>query len=221
MFTGLIEEVGSITAIQQGHDKYTFKIKGNKVLEGTKIGDSISTNGICLTVVKLEAGFFYADVMPETLKRSTLSTSKVNTIVNLERALQIGDRLGGHLVSGHIDGTGTVTNITQDKNAIWVTIEAGAEVLRYIIEKGSVALDGISLTVAAVSMSDFKVSIIPHTAAQTTLKERQVGDSINIECDLFGKYIHRFQLFKELDVVEEQRNKAPIDMDFLRKNGFA
>lgn len=221
MFTGLIEEIGHVAKIQNGARSTRIAINANLVTEELKLGDSISTNGVCLTVVEFSKSHFTADVMPETIKRSNLKSLKLGSAVNLERAVRPFDRLGGHIVSGHIDGVGVMSEIKKDDNAIWFKIEAPKEIMRYIIEKGSVALDGISLTVAWTSLEAFKVSIIPHTLSKTTLQSRKVGDLINIECDAFGKYVERFAIFdsnhKEDNRAEE---KSKVDMEFLKINGF-
>lgn len=219
MFTGLVEELGTILSVSKGSKSSVLIVKARKVLEDVKIGDSISTNGVCLTVTDFTKDSFMVDVMPETIQRSNLKDLKSGSIVNLERALRVGDRLGGHMVSGHIDGLGTVISIERDDNAVWYTIEASPGILKYIIEKGSVALDGISLTVAKCDMRQFKVSIIPHTHSVTTLAQRKVGDQINIECDAFGKYVERIATFGNTDS-SIQNGSSEIDLDFLRKNGF-
>ena len=219
MFTGLVEELGTILSVSSGSKSSVLIVKANKVLEDVKIGDSISTNGVCLTVTHFTKDSFTVDVMPETIQRSNLKYVKSGSIVNLERALRVGDRLGGHMVSGHIDGLGTVKSIKRDDNAIWYTIEAAPCILKYIIEKGSVALDGISLTVAMCDMGQFKVSIIPHTHSVTTLAQRKIGDQINVECDAFGKYVERISAFGNIDN-RMQNDTSKIDMDFLRNNGF-
>lgn len=214
MFTGLIEELGTIAAIQNGAKSSILTIKAHEVLKDVKLGDSIATNGVCLTVTSFSSTSFSVDVMPETLRRSNLGQLKVGSIVNLERALRLGDRLGGHMVSGHIDGIGTITHLEKDDNAIWYTLSAAPSILKYIIEKGSVALDGISLTVAAVDQHTFRVSIIPHTLAMTSLKSKHVGDAINIECDAFGKYVERITQFNE------PAKKQTLDLAFLKEHGF-
>lgn len=219
MFTGLIEELGSIQSVSKGSKSSILTIKADKVLEDVKIGDSISTNGVCLTVTHFTKDTFTVDVMPETVERSNLKFVKTGSIVNLERALRVGDRLGGHMVSGHIDGLGTVVTIEKDDNAVWYTISAAPSILKYIIEKGSVALDGISLTVAAADFNQFKVSIIPHTHAVTTLAQRKVGDLINVECDAFGKYVERISAFGSINV-SQPSSQSKIDIDFLKNNGF-
>lgn len=218
MFTGLVEEIGTILSISKGLKASTLTIGANVVLADVKIGDSISTNGVCLTVTQFNKNGFTVDVMPETMNRSNLASAKPGMKVNLERALRMGDRLGGHMVSGHIDGTGNILAIEKDENATWYTLSAPASILKYIIEKGSVALDGISLTVAAATYETFKVSIIPHTRSMTTLDARAVGDQINIECDAFGKYVERITAFNQASQEKAQHSK--LDRAFLEQNGF-
>ncbi|NDL66618.1 riboflavin synthase [Anaerotalea alkaliphila] len=216
MFTGLIEEIGTVASLDVGSSHAKIAVKARKVLEGTRIGDSISTNGVCLTVVHMESGLFVVDVMPETMRRSNLGGLGAGSPVNLERALRLGDRLGGHLVSGHIDGVGKVLSRKDEGNAIWVEIGADPSIMRYVIEKGSVALDGTSLTVADTGMESFRVSIIPLTQQHTTLTSKALGAPVNVECDMFGKYLDRFMLFEE-----KAEKKNPIDLQFLKDNGFA
>ena len=191
MFTGLIEETGKVSSLRRGGNSSFIRIQAEKVLEGTVTGDSIAVNGVCLTVTEMGSGWFQADVMNETLARSSLGSLKPGDPVNLERAMAAGGRFGGHIVSGHIDGTGTVTDIKNDGIAVWYTITADPQILRYIVENGSVALDGISLTVAKVTAESFSVSVIPHTAEVTTLSKRKTGDKINIENDIIGKYVEK------------------------------
>lgn len=166
-------------------------IHAKKVLEGTIIGDSIAVNGICLTVTSLQPDGFTADIMAETVKRSSLSRSAMGDRVNLERAMAADGRFGGHIVSGHIDGTGTIRSYRKEENAVWVEIDTPPDILRLIVEKGSITIDGISLTVAAVTESSFLVSIIPHTGEETTLLKRSPGDLVNLENDVVGKYVER------------------------------
>lgn len=216
MFTGIVEEIGEIKHIKKGSKSSVLTIKASKVLDDTAIGDSIMTNGVCLTVTDMKAGEFKADVMSETLERSALGELSQGSRLNLERALNLQTRLGGHMVSGHIDGTGIIKSFRKDDNAVWVTVEAGEKLLRYIIEKGSIAIDGISLTVAAVSDTDFQVSIIPHTADETTLLSHNVGDQVNLEVDLIGKYVEKL-----LGLSTETDNKEKITQAYLKNNGFA
>lgn len=216
MFTGLVEEIGTIDTVTRGVTSAKIKIKAEKVLEGVKLGDSISTNGVCLTVTQFTKDSFVVDVMAETMRRSSLDGLKKGDKVNLERALSVGDRLGGHLVSGHIDGTGVINKFEDEDNATWVSIEAPSNILKYIVMKGSIAIDGVSLTVAYVDNEIFKVSIIPHTKDETTLLKKKVGDIVNLECDMIGKYVAKFLGVSE----EEEKPKKSIDMNFLKENGF-
>jgi riboflavin synthase len=210
MFTGIIEEKGIIKSIRAGGRSSRIIISATKILEDLKIGDSINTDGVCLTVTEFSSSTFTVDVMPETMLRSTFRKLKPGSKVNLERALRLSDRLGGHIVSGHIDGTGILDRIRKDENAVWLSIVAEEPVLRYIVEKGSVAIDGISLTVAKVDRHAFEVSVIPHTQAETTILTKKTGDAVNIECDSFGKYIEKLGSF----------GKGKIDIEFLTQNGF-
>lgn len=191
MFTGIVEEVGTVDQISRGANSAVLRIRASKVIEDAQIGDSIAVNGICLTVTSLWGQGFTADVMHETLNRSSLSGLTRGGHVNLERAMAAGGRFGGHIVSGHVDGTGTVKTIKRDDNAIWYIISAKPEIMRYIVEKGSITIDGISLTVAKVSSTDFAISAIPHTVAQTVLKDRKEGDLVNLENDIIGKYVEK------------------------------
>ena len=216
MFTGIIEEVGEVKSLKIGSESSKLTIKAHKVLEKTLIGDSIATNGVCLTVTNINGNTFEADVMEETFRRSNLGNLKVGSKVNLERALTLEKRLGGHIVSGHIDGCGRVLSLIKEKNAVWVTIGADKKILKYIIEKGSIAIDGISLTVAYVDEEVFKVSIIPHTGEETTLLTKTVGESVNLECDMIGKYVEKLLGFNN----KEEKKESSITEEFLRKNGF-
>lgn len=191
MFTGIIEEVGHVKSLHRGAKSFTLEVEAEKVLEGTLVGDSIATNGVCLTVTSLTGNGFTADVMPETVSRTALGELVSGSPVNLERALSLQTRLGGHIVSGHIDGTGRIADRRQDDTALWLTIECDSKLLRYIIEKGSVTLQGVSLTVARVDARSFAISLIPHTQAATTLHQAKVGDLVNIENDIIAKYVEK------------------------------
>ncbi|MBP1565770.1 MAG: riboflavin synthase [Oscillospiraceae bacterium] len=214
MFTGIVEEKGKVVLIKKGGVSSRITFSAEKVLENTQLGDSIAVNGVCLTVTEISQATFTADIMAETMRRSSLGTLSVGTGVNLERAMLCGGRFGGHIVSGHIDGTGTITETKREENAVWVTIKAADNLMKYIIEKGSVALDGISLTVATVGNDFFKVSIIPHTASETTLLSKKPGDIINIECDIIGKYVEKLMAYRP------EQNESRITAGFLAKNGF-
>lgn len=186
--------MGSVASIRKGAHSCVLTVNASRVLEDVHLGDSIATNGVCLTVTSFTSHSFSADVMHETLNRSSLGSLHIGSPVNLERAMLAGGRFGGHIVSGHIDGVGTISSIKEDDNAVWYTVEAPSNILRYIIEKGSITLDGISLTVAKVTNSNFSVSIIHHTRAQTNLASKKVGDVLNLENDLVGKYVERLML---------------------------
>ena len=187
MFTGIVEETGVIRAVQRGAKSAVLTVEAKKVLEDVHVGDSIATNGVCLTVTAVRGGCFTADVMNETLRRSSLGSLTPGSRVNLERAMAANGRFCGHIVSGHIDGTGTVVSVRRDDIAVWYTIRTTPQLMRYIVEKGSIAIDGISLTVAAVETDRFSVSIIPHTVQETTLGEKRPGATVNLENDIIGK----------------------------------
>ncbi len=216
MFTGLIEEIGVVKSIVKGSESAQITIDCKKVLEAVKEGDSISTNGVCLTVTKFNNHSFTVDVMPETMRSSNLGNLLSGSIVNLERALKLSDRLGGHIVSGHIDGVGTIKEFQEEDNATWITIKASKNILKYVIHKGSIAIDGTSLTIACVSDEEFKISIIPLTKTETNLLTKRVGDQVNIECDIIGKYVERLNAIK-INGTDEKI----IDMNFLSEHGFA
>ncbi|TJX13095.1 riboflavin synthase [Tissierella creatinini] len=216
MFTGIIEEIGRVESVVKSAKSSRITIKAKKVLEKVKLGDSISTNGVCLTVTSFDRDKFSVDVMAETIRRSNLRNFSPGDEVNLERALSLGDRLGGHIVSGHIDGVGTIEDFEKEDNAVWITISASIEILKYIVQKGSIAIDGVSLTVAYVDNEVFKVSVIPHTKDMTTLLGKKVGAGVNLECDMIGKYIEKF-----LGAKEQAPVKKGIDFNFLSDNGFA
>ena len=217
IFTGIIEELGVVKSIAINGASGCITIKAKKVLEGTQLGDSIAVNGTCLTVTSINSDGFSADVMAETVKRTSLSQVGKGDLVNLERAMILNGRFGGHIVSGHIDGTGTITKYTKEENAIWVTIKAPDEILDLIVEKGSICIDGISLTVATVRHQDFQVSIIPHTAKETTLIHKKVGSLVNLENDIVGKYIKKLMENNQ----EEQAKKASgLTMEMLDEYGF-
>ena len=216
MFTGIVEEVGRIITADRKGNSARLKIEAEKVLEDIKIGDSIAVNGICLTVTSFGKNYFTADVMHETLRRSSIGEAASGSPVNLERAMAANGRFGGHIVAGHVDGVGTIAAIEKDDNAIWFTITAPAQVLRYVVEKGSIAIDGISLTVAWVETDRFAVSVIPHTAAVTLLGRRRTGDRVNLESDIIGKYVER--LLRPTPELKTKESK--LTMEFLSKHGF-
>ena len=212
MFTGIIEEVGSVISIRRSAVSSYIRLRAQKVLSGTKPGDSIAVDGVCLTVTELDDTSFQADVMNETLNRSSLGSLTNGSPVNLERAMAADGRFGGHIVSGHIDGTGTITGIRNDGIAVWYTVSAKPGIMRYIVEKGSIAIDGISLTVAKVTDSSFSVSVIPHTAAQTILGSRKKGDVVNLENDIVAKYIEK--------LIKPENSENGVSLELLARNGF-
>lgn len=219
MFTGIVEEIGRIKNVQRGAKSITFCIEASKVLEDTRIGDSICTNGVCLTVTDISPaaegkGWFKADVMPETIRKTSMAKLQVGSKVNLERALTLNTRLGGHIVSGHVDGVGHIVRKEQDDIAIWLWIECDANLMRYIIPKGSVTLQGASLTVAKVEATHFAVSLIPHTQEKTTLHASVVGDVVNIETDIIAKYVEKLMVTND----EDQTDKTELYRQFM-KNG--
>lgn len=220
MFTGLVEEVGTIQGIQRGARSCILTIGCKKVLEGTKIGDSIAVNGVCLTVTSLGGSYYTADVMSETMRRSSFGQLGTGSRVNLERAMPADGRFGGHIVSGHIDGVGRVASLEQDDNAVWYTIAAEENLLRYIVEKGSITIDGISLTVAYVDAHCFKVSIIPHTRQVTALRDRKVGDVVNLECDVLGKYVEKLLQIPAQPQPTQAKKESRLTESFLREYGF-
>ena len=213
MFTGIIEEVAAVRRCGGG----TIELSAKKILEGTKLGDSIAVNGVCLTVTGFTSGGFTADVMPETLRRSNLGALKPGDKVNTERAMAADGRFGGHIVSGHIDGTGTVQSLKNEGNAVWVRIRTNNEILALIVEKGSIAIDGISLTVAALDSESFSVSVIPHTGEETTLLSKKPGDTVNLENDIVGKYVQRLMSAAK---PEQEEPHPEMDEAFLLKYGF-
>ncbi len=220
MFTGIIEEMGTVSSIAEGSLSAVITIQASKVLEGSQTGDSIAVNGVCLTVTSIHGSFFTADVMAETLRRSSLGSLSKGSHVNLERAMPMNGRFGGHIVSGHIDGTGTVVSKVKEDNAVWVKINASQDILKYIVLKGSVAIDGTSLTVAGLDDSTFSVSVIPHTASETILLQKSTGDIVNLENDIIGKYIERLLSFQNNNDYRDTCSSPALTVDFLLENGF-
>lgn len=212
MFTGIVEEMGTLTQLIRGSKEQRITISCSKILEDIHIGDSIAVNGVCLTVVIYDGKSFQADVMNETFLRSSLGMLRTGSPVNLERAMAADGRFGGHIVSGHIDGTGLIKSIKKDGNAIWFEIAASKDILDGIVEKGSIAIDGISLTIAAVDSKNFKVSIIPHTLKETVLGVKKVGDTVNLETDVIGKYVKK--------LLASQTTNAGLTKEMLLANGF-
>ena len=228
MFTGIIEEKGKITGVRKGAKSSVLTIEGSVIFSDLKLGDSVAVNGVCLTASSISGKTFSADVMHETLDRSGLGSLRPGSNVNLERAMAAGGRFGGHIVSGHVDAMGTITDIRRDDNAVWYTIKAPRDVMKYIVEKGSITIDGISLTVAVVTTDSFKVSIIPHTAKVTTLGERKTGDKVNLENDIIGKYVEKLLFFgpdadSPYQAVSDKKDagqSSGLTLEFLKENGF-
>jgi riboflavin synthase len=216
MFTGIIEEMGVVKAVDKTLQGCSVAILAKTVLDGLKVGDSVTVNGVCLTVVWYGGTEVKADISPETSKVTTLGALKPGDPVNLERAMRLGDRLGGHLVTGHVDGVGTIRSRTQEADALQIMLEAPREIVRYCVLKGAITVDGISLTVNEVTDRGFCVTIIPHTAKVTTLGIKQVGDAVNLETDLIGKYVER--LFP--GHVSGEQSNIKIDRDYLQKRGL-
>lgn len=219
MFTGIIEELGVVANIQQTGESFVLTIQARKILEDVHLGDSIAVNGVCLTVTTFTTGQFTVDVMPETVKASSLQSLKRGSKVNLERAMASGGRFGGHFVSGHIDGTGMIKSKRPIENAVYYEIEASQEILKYVIERGSIAVDGTSLTVFGVTEDAFTLSLIPHTLTESIIGLKGSGDIVNLECDMIGKYVGHF-----LTSSQNNRNKKSptgISASFLEENGFA
>lgn len=212
MFTGIIEETGTVRSIKKSGRSAVVTIDASKVLEDLKQGDSIAVNGVCLTVVTVAEVSFSADIMHETAARSNLLKMDVGSTVNLERAMLLNGRFGGHIVAGHIDGTGVISKVWNDENAVWFTVRTSPALLRYVIEKGSIAIDGISLTIAGITQNDFSVSVIPHTAQNTTLGEKRVGDTVNLENDCIGKYVEK--------LLRTPGGQSGISKEFLARYGF-
>lgn len=216
MFTGIVEEVGTMQGVRMGSQSGEIHLQASKVLEDTQLGDSIAVNGVCLTVTRMTGDGFTADVMPETLRRTNLGQLKPGDPVDLERAMAADGRFGGHLVSGHIDGTGRIVEQRKEGNAVWVRIGTTPEILRLIVEKGSITIDGISLTVAALDSDSFQVSIIPHTGSETILLGKKAGDVVNLENDIIGKYVQRLLT----NPAPEEAPESKVTWEFLAENGF-
>lgn len=212
MFTGIIEEIGQVLEIKKNSKSIVLSIAGDAIFEDLKMGDSVSVNGVCLTVSNLKDKVFTSDVVNETIKRSGLEFLKTGNKVNLERAMSVNGRFGGHIVLGHVDGVGKVSSIKKIENSILINIDASKDIIKYIVEKGSIAIDGISLTVAKVNYDNFQVSIIPHTLKSTVLNEIKEGYIVNLENDIIGKYIEKF--------VKTDMENGSLTKDFLMKSGF-
>lgn len=220
MFSGIIEGLGSISAIRPSGQGKRISIEADFALDQTKIGDSIAVNGACLTVVKISGKRFEVDLSPETLAASTFKNAKQGDRLNLERAMRLSDRLDGHLVSGHVDGIGVIKQRQKLGNAIMLTVGVPEALSRYVIHKGSIAVDGISLTITACDADKFTVSVIPHTARSTTIGMKQTGDAVNIETDMIGKYVERFTRSEAASDGAQTAASSSLDMEFLAKSGF-
>lgn len=216
MFTGLVAELGSVQKLVRQGNSYHLTVSAKKVMDNLKIGDSVAVNGVCLTVVELDSFSFTADVMPETVRLTNIGLLTNGSRVNLERTLRLCDGLDGHIVSGHVEGLGTISGKRPEGIAVVTTIETPAELLKYIIKKGSIAIDGISLTVTEVTEHSFSVSLIPHTAKETTLGFKAVGEKVNLETDIIGKYVERMLSFGN----KQEGQANPVDANFLAKHGF-
>lgn len=223
MFTGIVEELGTVQRVLPGAQAGKIAIGAHKVLEDVRMGDSIAVNGVCLTVVSVGDGEFVADVMPETMRKSNLGHLKIGDAVDLERAMPAHGRFGGHIVSGHIDGVGRIGSLHRERNAVIVTIEAPAHIMALVVCKGSIAIDGVSLTVAAVTPTSFSVSLIPHTAAETVLLLKRAGDSVNLETDIVGKYVQKLLGGAGDPAVIPAQASTPhqdLSWEYLQANGF-
>jgi riboflavin synthase len=221
MFTGIIEEVGTVSGVERREDAYVIMISAAKVLEDAQVGDSIAVNGTCLTVTTMGSGRFSADVMPETLKATALQQIQPGTKVNLERAMPANGRFGGHIVSGHVDGVGTVSNLRKVANAVYYDINTPRHLLRYMIPKGSIAVDGISLTIVDVTEKHFSISVIPHTLQHTNLQTVKPGHLVNLETDMLAKYVERLVAGADDKNASEQQKDTPrLTRETLSAHGY-
>jgi riboflavin synthase len=214
LFTGIIEEIGTVSAVRPGTNSLQLSIRCTKVLSDVKKGDSIAVNGVCLTVSDFSSNQFTADVMPETVKATTLQALRTGSTVNLERAMAANGRFGGHIVSGHVDGTGEIISVRNKENAIYIEIGIAAELLKYFIPKGSVTVDGTSLTVFGVTNKGFIISLIPVTQGDSIIGRKRTGDKVNVECDMLAKYIER------LLITNKGNPTGGLTMDTLAASGF-
>lgn len=217
MFTGIIEEIGVIANIQRTGKSFVMTIEAKRILEDVHLGDSIAVNGVCLTVTSFTGTRFTVDVMPETVKATSLQTLIRGSRVNLERAMAAGGRFGGHFVSGHIDGTGTIKSKEALENAVYYEIETDPVLMQYVIQRGSIAVDGTSLTVFGITENSFTLSLIPHTLSETVLGQKGTGEIVNLECDMIGKYVGHFL---KNQTKPQQQSKSGITAKFLEENGF-
>lgn len=216
MFTGIVEEIGTYSGIRKSGDLYEITIDAKKILSDVQLGDSIAINGVCLTVKFFTTSKFTADVMPETLKATNIGMLQIGSKVNLERAMAAGGRFGGHFVSGHVDGTGIIVRKKRVENAVYYDIEVNEQLAQKMLLKGSVAVDGTSLTLFGVASHSFTISLIPHTMQETIIGQKQIGDMVNIESDMIGKYVHHF-----LNGTNNNEKGPSLTKSFLEENGFA
>lgn len=214
MFTGIVEEIGTVSAVRQGANSLTLSIRCSKVLSDVQKGDSIAVDGVCLTVAEHSNGHFSADVMPETVKATTIQSLQTGSAVNLERAMAANGRFGGHIVSGHVDATGQIIARKRESNAIYIEIMLLPDLLKYLIPKGSIAVDGTSLTVFGVTDNSFMISLIPVTQEDSVIGHKQIGDRVNIECDMLAKYMER------LMGMDKRNVNSGISMESLAASGF-
>ncbi|MGV3488494.1 MAG: riboflavin synthase [Tuberibacillus sp.] len=214
MFTGIIEEIGTVESILASSSTFKIKIKARKILNSTAIGDSISVNGVCLTVTSITHNAFTVDVMPETVKATTLKRLANSSKVNLERAMSANGRFGGHFVTGHVDGIGKIMKRTAVSNAVYYVIVTAPSLLKYMIVKGSVAVDGTSLTIFGLTDSTFTISLIPHTLSETVLGHKGVGDIVNLESDMLAKYIEKYSASNKAQPL------SSLSPSFLEKHGY-
>ncbi|WP_206922384.1 riboflavin synthase [Alicyclobacillus suci] len=220
MFTGLVEELAQVRHIHVSAQGAKIELSARTILEDMQLGDSIAVNGICLTVVRMGDGAFVVEAVPETMRRTNLHTLRAGDTVHVERAMAANGRFGGHIVSGHIDGTGRISEIHPEGMAKVLTIACDKEILRYVVEKGSICVDGVSLTVMGVTSTAFEVSIIPHTRGVTRLGHAKVGDEVNLECDILAKYVERL-LNLPAGSSENGARKSTVTFDLLQQHGFA
>lgn len=217
MFTGIVEEIGKVQAVKSSQDAIVMTINAKKILEDVHLGDSIAVNGVCLTVTSFTKDGFTVDVMPETVRSTSLQTLQRNNPVNLERAMAANGRFGGHFISGHVDGIGTIVRKERQSNAVYFEIEVPEDLLQYIIMKGSIAVDGTSLTVFGLTKNTFTISLIPHTLSESIIGEKGTGEIVNIECDMLGKYVSQFI---QRSYLAKNTRKTSITAQFLEENGF-
>lgn len=219
MFTGIVEELGTVISLKRGSKSAVLTLKGNQIFGDLKIGDSVAVNGVCLTATHISGKTFQADVMNETFDRSSLGTLKNGDVVNLERAMAANGRFGGHIVAGHIDDVGEIVDISQDDNAVWFTIKVPKKIIKYCIEKGSITLDGISLTIAKLTEDTLSVSMIPHTIQNTNFSNKTQGDLVNLENDMVGKYVEKLLHFTRNED-NDKKSSGTLTMEMLRNAGF-